>query len=121
MITLEQAKSLDYGDVLYHTIHKNADGTPQRWRVSGKPKTWKTRPDEVKVPVKHGLYNNDYITHHDLALVCLSEKDAAETVAMAKSVEFGEYLCTKCNSVVYGGEDRCPVCGVVLEFEDFQY
>ena len=116
MITLEQAKSLCHGDTLYHVINKNADGTPQRWRVSGKPKTWKTRPDEVKVPVKHGLYSNDYITHNDLRLVCLSEEDAAAMKAKLAPGDYGAMTCTKCGSVVYGGEERCMVCGV--EFED---
>ena len=71
MITLEQAKNLKYGQILHHAINENADGTPQRWRVNGKPKTWKTRPNEVKVPVKHGLYNYDYITENDLDIVSL--------------------------------------------------
>ena len=70
-ITLEQAKNLGYRDVLHHTINKNADGTPQRWRVNGKVKTWKRSPDRVKVPVKYGLYRYDYITENDLDLVDL--------------------------------------------------
>jgi hypothetical protein len=36
MITLEQAKQLTQGTILYHAINRNADGTPQRWRVNGK-------------------------------------------------------------------------------------
>ena len=75
-ITLEQAKSLQWRDTLYHVSNRNADGTPQRWRVNGKPKVWKTRPNEVKVPIKHGLYSYDYITERDLDLVCLSEEEA---------------------------------------------
>lgn len=76
MITLEQAKELGHGTILYHVRNRNADGTPQRWRVNGKVKTWKTRPDEVRVPIKHGLYSFDYLTHNDLNLVCLSEEEA---------------------------------------------
>lgn len=34
-ITLEQAKRLPVGVILHHTVNKNADGTPQRWRVTG--------------------------------------------------------------------------------------
>jgi hypothetical protein len=71
MITLEDAKNLKYGQILYHTKNKNADGTPQRWRVSGKAKLWKRSPEKVKVPVKNGLYRNDYITENDLDLVSL--------------------------------------------------
>ena len=76
MITLDQAKKLEYGDILYHVINRNADNTPQRWRVNGKVKTWKTRPDEVRIPLKHGLYSYDYLTHDDLELVCLTEQEA---------------------------------------------
>ena len=73
MISLSEAKALTYGTILYHVSHRNADGTAQRWRVSGKPKTWKTRPECVRIPVKHGLYDNDHLTETDLDLVSLSE------------------------------------------------
>lgn len=32
-------------------------------RRNGKTKTWKTRPNEFKVPIKYGLYTCGYITH----------------------------------------------------------
>ena len=70
-ITLAQAKALQYRDILYHVSNRNADGSAQRWRVNGKVKTWKTRPNEVRVPLKHGLYSYDYLTHNDLDLVSL--------------------------------------------------
>lgn len=74
MITLEQAKKLKIGQILFHTIHKNADNkTAQRWRVNGLVKTWKTRPNEIRIPVKHGYYDYDYITQNDLDLVSLQE------------------------------------------------
>ena len=69
MITLEQAKGLKHGQILHHTINKNADGTPQRWRVNGKVKTWKRDPSMVQVPMKQGLKNCDYLTENDLHLV----------------------------------------------------
>lgn len=72
-LTLSQAKKLSPGDMLYHRINKNADDTPQRWRVNGKVKTWKTRPNDVKIPVKQGLRNCDYLTEECLHLVSLSE------------------------------------------------
>ncbi len=31
------------------------------WRRNGKTKVWKTRPEDFKVPVKHGLYKYGYI------------------------------------------------------------
>lgn len=33
------------------------------WRRSGKTKTWKTRPNDWRIPVKHGLYLSHEITH----------------------------------------------------------
>jgi len=36
-----------------------------RVRVSGKCKTWKTRPNEFRLPVKYGMYESSYITHTD--------------------------------------------------------
>ena len=69
MITLEQAKALENGQELWHTENKNADKTPQRWRVNGKVKIWKRNPGRVQVPLKHGLYSYDYLTERDLHLV----------------------------------------------------
>ena len=62
MITKQIAIQLNHGQTLHHVTFKNADKTPARVRVSGKCKTWKTRPLEFKLPVKHGLYTNFYIT-----------------------------------------------------------
>jgi len=39
------------------------NGFPKRVRVSGKCKTWKTRPNEFRLPVKYGFSENLYITH----------------------------------------------------------
>jgi hypothetical protein len=33
-----------------------------RWRRNGRTQTWKTRPDEFRVPVKYGLYGYGQIT-----------------------------------------------------------
>jgi len=71
MITLQQAKDLKHGDILHHTVNKNADGTPQRWRVNGMVKRWKRNPDRIQVPLKHGLYRYDYLTENDLDIVSL--------------------------------------------------
>ena len=68
-ITLDQAKNLTRNDTLEHTENTNADGTPQRWRVNGKVKTWKRDASRVQVPIKNGLYNYDYLTENDLSLV----------------------------------------------------
>lgn len=73
MITLEQARQLKHGDLLHHTVNKNADGTPQGWRVNGKVQTWKRNPEKVKIPLKYGLYRFDYLTEKDLDMVSLQE------------------------------------------------
>lgn len=51
-----------------HVTEKNKDGTPLRVRRNGKTKTWKTRPDEFSIPVKHGLYTYGQITHETAAV-----------------------------------------------------
>ena len=61
-MTVEEAKQLKHGDVLLNTADNN-----RRWRVNGKVKTWVTRPNEVRVPVKHGLYAYDYVTQDNVA------------------------------------------------------
>jgi len=80
-LSLDQAKALSPGTILYHVLNRNADDTPQRWRVSGKPKIWKTRLNNVRVPIKNGLYNYDYVTQDELDLVCLTEEEAIEAHA----------------------------------------
>lgn len=76
MITLEQAKQLRVGQTLYHVSKRNADGSPQRWKVNGQPKTWKRSPERVEIPVKHGLYAYDYVTENYLTVICLTEEEA---------------------------------------------
>lgn len=73
-MTLQEAKGLKCGDVLHHVKHKNADGTPQRWRINGKVKTWKRDAGRVKVPLKHGLYLCDYLDEDCLDILDLVEE-----------------------------------------------
>jgi len=79
MITLDQAKTLSIGTILYHVNNRNADGTPQRWRVNGMVKTWKRDNTRVQVPLKYGLYGYDYLTQDTLNLVSLTEMEAMES------------------------------------------
>ena len=67
MITKQLATELDYRNELHHVSLKNRDGTPVRCRVNGKCKTWKTREDEFRLPVKHGLRDSFYITESNAA------------------------------------------------------
>lgn len=48
-----------------HTSLKNRDNSPLRVRRSGKTQTWKTRPNDFKIPVKYGLYESAYITNEN--------------------------------------------------------
>ena len=63
MITKSDAMTLGHGDYVHHVTEKNADGTPARARITGKCKVWKTRPNEFRIPWKHGLYTYGEITH----------------------------------------------------------
>ncbi len=60
MVTKEQALSANR---FTHATLKNADKTALRVKRTGKTQTWKTRPDEFKIPVKYGLYESTYITN----------------------------------------------------------
>lgn len=68
MITLDQAKALSIGQTLWEVGAVNADNTPRRWRVSGKPKVWKRSPSRVQVPIKHGMYTYGYVYDYSLHL-----------------------------------------------------
>jgi hypothetical protein len=58
MITLQQAKKLRHGQVILNPALPNADGTPSRWKVTGKIKLWARDPEKFRVPLKHGLYEH---------------------------------------------------------------
>ena len=58
MLTLDEAKNLKRGEILI-------DQRGKRWKVSGQVKRWKTMPDRIRVPLKHGLYSHDAITDAD--------------------------------------------------------
>ncbi len=73
-ITLKQAKQLYDGQHIYSKKYYNADGTPKRVKVNGRPKTWKRRPDKVQVPLKYGFYGPyDHLTESDLCDFSLTE------------------------------------------------
>ena len=68
MISKEQAINLHHGQTLHYTgfhdcsIHVGPRGGTKenvtRVRISGKVKTWKTRPARFEVPVKYGMYES---------------------------------------------------------------
>ena len=65
-ITLEQAKKLEYRDIIHDGEFFNADGSCQRWRVNGKVQVWKRSPDKVRVPIKRGLREFGYLHETNL-------------------------------------------------------
>jgi hypothetical protein len=58
MITIHEAKQLNYGDIL-------VDLQGNKWRVNGQVRTWKTDPTRIRVPLKHGLYDYDALDTAD--------------------------------------------------------
>jgi hypothetical protein len=74
-ITLKQAKSLGYGDHIYARNQFNADGSQMRFKVNGKPKTWKKEPNRVRVSLKRGLYEHLHMTENDLGEFTLFQKN----------------------------------------------
>lgn len=54
------------GVVFAMNDEQNADGSCKRWRVNGKVKRWKTRPNEFRIPVKRGMYEHGYITEKNI-------------------------------------------------------
>ena len=65
-MTLQQAKELTNGTIIFAKNYHNRDGSKQRWRVNGQVKIWKRSPLKVKVPLKHGLYAFGYLTEDNL-------------------------------------------------------
>lgn len=82
MVT-KQIAMTTYG--FFHVSLRNADGSAVRCRANGKCKTWKTRPDDFRLPVKYGLKECFYITPRNAA-----DWSAIDPLA----------------------ERLCPVCGV---------
>ena len=51
-------------DAVYHRHLTMADGSPRRYRVNGKLKTWKTRPEDFRLPVMYGGFNRNSDSVH---------------------------------------------------------
>lgn len=87
-ITLEEAKNLAIGQTIYCNQYRNADGSPQRWRVNGKVKTWKRTPSRVQVPLKHGLYAYGYLTESNLDFFEIEIEEKAALKRMRRYQDF---------------------------------
>jgi hypothetical protein len=75
-ITKSQAEA--HRGEFHHVTLRNADGTPARCRPNGACKTWKTRPGDFQLPVKHGLKTHFYITERNADEWCTSAEEAKE-------------------------------------------
>jgi hypothetical protein len=62
MITKTIAARAQRRQEFLHKSLKDSRGNPVKCRVNGACKTWKTRPDDFQLPVKHGLKQCFYIT-----------------------------------------------------------
>ena len=78
-----QAKKLKAGDMVYHMIKKNADGTPMRAKVTS-VKTWKRDLTRIEVRVKHGLYDYAMFDENELHLITTSERVADRKYRVVK-------------------------------------
>ena len=66
---LKTAKALKQGQEIYHKTLKNADGTTPRMAKVTSVKTWKTRPNEVLVKIKRGLYQYGTINETEICQI----------------------------------------------------
>ena len=121
MITKEQILNLTYRTELYHQHQRGSDGLPLRCRVNGKCITWKTRPEEFQLPVKHGLKQCFYISNFNAADWCLYEEDAM-LHPLRKEGDWNKYLektglrptkfiCSKCKKekIIPSAKETCSV------------
>ncbi len=83
MITKEQALTLKRGSnvkqiAMFHPYPHSPRTSvrveeiplekPKNWRINGEIQTWVTRPNDFRVPLKHGLYQYGELTHENCHL-----------------------------------------------------
>lgn len=108
-LTLEQAVALQLGQVVYHRYLTNADGTPQVWRVNGKVKTWKTRPNNIRVPLARGMYQKYALYPHNLC-------DFSLTSVEDTHIDGDEYFATGIEAA--SGQRKCFAESRLADFPD---
>ncbi len=77
MIDKEIVVILKHGQELYSSRKLDSRDRPAKVRVSGKCKTWKTRPGDFKLPVKYGMYESFYIENGAFAEHLFTDKGEA--------------------------------------------
>jgi hypothetical protein len=86
MVMKQDCINARYGDhfrYLQGTYSKSKE--LKQVRVSGKCQTWKTRPDDFKLPVKYGMYESLYITPENAALF-ITEQEYQSRKEQAQAV-----------------------------------
>lgn len=106
-ITLNEAKALEYRQVIYHARHTDGKGRPVKWRVAGAPRTWKTMPERVLVPLRYGLDKTTFhMTENWLDDFCLHEWEATgEKITFRKDNDVSSGLI---RSIVILGKTKVP-------------
>jgi hypothetical protein len=99
MITPFEVKSLLPGDTLYYW-DKGSDNRPVRAKINGKIKLWVTRPDDFRIPMKHGLGNTFYIRPANAHHWFRHEENAAEQKHEPCMYCGGAHYANKCPHTV---------------------
>jgi hypothetical protein len=84
-ITREDAMTADR----FHENHELA-GKIYEWRRNGATQTWKTRPEDFRVPIKYGLKSYDSITPGNAHL--MHRADQCPTRHVRVAVDGGEFF-----------------------------
>ena len=99
MITKAQALAMHYRQTFHFGECKRTVGprggvrdTVVEVRVNGQCQTWKTRPEEFRLPIKHGLYTHGEVTQDNAAQFHLRE-DCPITNEQAKRDQALDAVC----------------------------
>jgi len=85
LLTLEQAKNLKVGQMVYAIGYYNSNATAQRFEVQSQPKAWKRNADRVEVTLKRGLKEYVTLTEHCLDEFSLEEPEPREKAKRVKA------------------------------------
>ena len=107
MLTKEECINAYYRQTFYHISEKDSRGFPVQCRVNGKCKTWKTRPNEFRLPVKYGLKQCFYITESNNQEWCSSMEgpllhplkkhdDWTKFVTLTGGNRPTQFICSQC-------------------------
>ena len=78
-MTLQEAKNLKHGTIVYHKVKRNADKSPMRAKVTS-VKTWKRFPERVEIGLKHGLYDYAKFNQNELDVLTTDENEAKQGI-----------------------------------------